>query len=47
MSGTLTLADRPGGGTRFVLALPRSPGQGPGADEHEPARDAAPARGAS
>jgi signal transduction histidine kinase len=25
MGGTLTLADRPGGGTRFVIALPRSP----------------------
>jgi signal transduction histidine kinase len=25
MGGTLTLSDRPGGGTRFVLALPRSP----------------------
>ena len=26
MGGTLTLADRPGGGTRFVLSLPRSHG---------------------
>jgi signal transduction histidine kinase len=26
MGGTLTLADRPGGGTRFTLSLPRSPG---------------------
>ena len=28
MGGTLTLADRPGGGTRFTLALPRSYGGG-------------------
>ena len=28
MGGTVTLADRPGGGTRFVLSLPRSPGGG-------------------
>ena len=26
MGGTLTLADRPGGGTRFMLSLPRSHG---------------------
>ncbi len=26
MGGTLTLTDRPGGGTRFILSLPRSPG---------------------
>ena len=26
MGGTLTLADRPGGGTRFTLSLPRSHG---------------------
>jgi signal transduction histidine kinase len=26
MGGTLTLSDRPGGGTRFRLSLPRSPG---------------------
>ena len=26
MSGTLTLADRPGGGTRFTLSLPHSRG---------------------
>ena len=28
MGGTVTLADRPGGGTRFMLSLPRSPGGG-------------------
>ena len=28
MGGSLTLADRPGGGTRFVLSLPRSSGGG-------------------
>jgi signal transduction histidine kinase len=28
MGGTLTLADRPGGGTRFSLALPRAKGDG-------------------
>ena len=26
MGGTVTLADRPGGGTRFTLSLPHSPG---------------------
>src|SRR3954462_14002535 len=36
MGGTLTLSDRPGGGTRFVLALPRSPSaQAPPAPEPE------------
>jgi signal transduction histidine kinase len=36
MGGTLTLSDRPGGGTRFVLALPRSPSAGlPPAPEPE------------
>jgi signal transduction histidine kinase len=45
MGGTLTLSDRPGGGTRFLLSLPRSPGDGAvPAGEQEPARDAAPAR---
>jgi signal transduction histidine kinase len=28
MGGTVTLSDRPGGGTRFVLSLPRSAGGG-------------------
>jgi signal transduction histidine kinase len=38
MGGTVTLADRPGGGTRFVLSLPRSPGGGTtGPDGDEPA----------
>jgi signal transduction histidine kinase len=30
MGGTLTLSDRPGGGARFLLSLPRSPGGGLG-----------------
>jgi len=37
MGGTLTLADRPGGGTRFMLSLPRSPGSAGGAPD--PAQD--------
>ena len=40
MGGTLTLADRPGGGTRFMLSLPRSPGGGMGDAEHAPDQDA-------
>ena len=40
MGGSVTLADRPGGGTRFVLSLPRSPGGGMGAAEHAPDQDA-------
>ena len=32
MGGTLTLADRPGGGTRFMLSLPRARGGGDCAD---------------
>jgi signal transduction histidine kinase len=45
MGGTLTLSDRPGGGTRFLLALPRSPGDGAETGEREPAHDTAPAAG--
>ena len=40
MGGSVTLADRPGGGTRFVLSLPRSPGGGMGDAEHAPDQDA-------
>ena len=40
MGGSVTLADRPGGGTRFVLALPRSPGGGMETTEHAPDQDA-------
>ena len=40
MGGTVELADRPGGGTRFTLALPRSPGGGAAAPERDPDQDA-------
>ena len=40
MGGSVTLADRPGGGTRFVLSLPRSPGGGMGDAERAPDQDA-------
>jgi signal transduction histidine kinase len=40
MGGTVTLADRPGGGTRFMLSLPRSPGGGDAAPERAPDPDA-------
>jgi signal transduction histidine kinase len=39
MGGTVTLADRPGGGTRFTLSLPRSPGDA-AAPERAPDQDA-------
>jgi signal transduction histidine kinase len=38
MGGTVTLSDRPGGGTRFVLSLPRSAGGGLDAAEPAPER---------
>jgi hypothetical protein len=44
MAGTLSLTERPGGGTRFVLSLPRSPGA-PSAGERPPDQAAAPAAG--
>jgi signal transduction histidine kinase len=46
MGGTMTLTDRPGGGTRFVLSLPRSPG-GDAAPSAAPVpdQDAAPTPG--
>jgi signal transduction histidine kinase len=40
MGGTVELADRPGGGTRFTLSLPRSPGGGAAAPERAPDQDA-------
>jgi signal transduction histidine kinase len=40
MGGTVTLADRPGGGTRFMLTLPRSPGGGVPTPEPAPDPDA-------
>jgi signal transduction histidine kinase len=40
MGGTVTLADRPGGGTRFTLSLPRSPRGGAAAPERAPDQDA-------
>jgi signal transduction histidine kinase len=43
MGGTVTLSDRPGGGARFVLSLPRSVDGGPGAGERPPEQAAAPA----
>jgi signal transduction histidine kinase len=44
MGGTLTFSDRPGGGTRFLLSLPRSPGAA-SAGERPPDQAAAPAGG--
>ncbi len=44
MGGTVTLSDRPGGGTRFVLSLPRSPDGEPPLPERAPDADAAAAR---
>jgi signal transduction histidine kinase len=40
MGGSVELADRPGGGTRFTLTLPRSPGGGAPAPERAPDPDA-------
>jgi len=40
MGGTVALADRPGGGTRFTLSLPRSPGGAAAVPERAPDQDA-------
>ena len=45
MGGTVTLADRPGGGTRFMLSLPRSPGGGAAAAGARPETRTRSARG--